>query len=195
MEEIEEIKDIEDIVELEEIEEMEELNDEWINNFEKTDKLYEDYYKDDLYYINLKFIYLNRQNEIEKIKQEPFLMTTKNYILREEILGILKKSINEDNRKYTLMSILRYNFILEPDDIHFFLKNSEDKEFLTIIKNIDTIQFEKTIHMFHDLNDLIFIFFEKSQELKVVDPNRATKKIYLSSLSSCKKTIKKRYKE
>ena len=172
-----------------------ELNDEWINNFEKIDKLYEDYYKDDLYYVNLKFIYLNRENEIEKIKQEPFLMTTKNYILREEILGILKKSINEDNKKYTLMSILRYNFLLEPDDIHFFLKNPEDKEFLTIIKNIDTIQFEKTIHMFHDLNDVIFIFFEKSQELKVVDPNRSSKKIYLRSLSSRKKTIRKRYKE
>jgi hypothetical protein len=187
MEEIEEVhnKELED----------KELNDEWINNFEKTDKLYEDYYKDDLYYVNLKFIYLNRENEIEKIKQEPFLMTTPNYILREEILGILKKSINEDNRKYTLMSILRYNFLLEPDDIHFFLKNPEDKEFLTIIKNIDTIQFEKTIHMFHDLNDVIFIFFEKSQELKVVDPNRSSKKIYLRSLSSRKKTIRKRYKE
>ena len=47
---------------MEEIEEIEEkeLNDEWINNFEKTDKLYEDYYKDDLYYVNLKFIYLNK---------------------------------------------------------------------------------------------------------------------------------------
>jgi hypothetical protein len=181
-------------IEIEEIEDKE-LNDEWINNFEKTDKLYEDYYKDDLYYVNLKFIYLNRENEIEKIKQEPFLMTTKNYILREEILGILKKSMNEDNRKYTLMSILRYNFLLEPDDIHFFLKNPKDNEFLTIIKNIDSIQFEKTIHMFHDLNDLIFIFFEKSQELKVVDPNRSSKKIYLRSLSSRKKTIRKRYKE
>jgi hypothetical protein len=187
MEEMEEVhnKELED----------KELNDEWINNFEKSDKLYEDYYKDDLYYVNLKFIYLNRENEIEKIKQEPFLMTTPNYILREEILGILKKSINEDNRKYTLMSILRYNFLLEPDDIQFFLKNPDEKDFLTIVKNIDTIQFEKTIHMFHDLNDLMFIFFEKSQELKQCDPNKATKKIYLRSLSTRKKTIKKQYKE
>ena len=61
------MEDIEDIEEIEEIEDKEdkELNDEWINNFEKTDKLYEDYYKDDLYYVNLKFIYLNRENEIE----------------------------------------------------------------------------------------------------------------------------------
>ena len=28
------------------------LDDDWINNFEKTDELYQDFYKDDLYYIN-----------------------------------------------------------------------------------------------------------------------------------------------
>ena len=105
---------MEGIKEMEEMEETKieeiELNDEWINNFEKTDKLYEDYYKDDLYYINLKFIYLNRKNEIEKIKQEPFLMTTKNYILREEILGILKKSMNGPTISF---QIYRYDDVVE----------------------------------------------------------------------------------
>ena len=196
IEEMEEIEKIEDSFNIKNIEENDDqLNDEWISNFEKTDKLYQEYYKDDLYYVNLKFVYLNRDNEIEKIKQEPFLMTTPNYILREEILGILKKSITEDNRKYTLLSILRYNFLLEPDDIHLFLKNHEKNTFLTVVKNIDTVKFEKTIHMFHDLNDLIFVFFEKSTELKQVDPNRSTRKIYLRNLSNRKKTIKKRYKE
>ena len=35
-----------------------------------------------------------------------------------------------------------------------------------VVKNIDAISFEKTIHMFQDLNDLILIFYEKSKELK-----------------------------
>jgi len=172
-----------------------ELNDEWINNFENTDRLYQDFYRDDLYYINLKFIYLNRSNEIEKIKQESFLMSRQNYISREEILGILKKSINDDNRRYSLLSMLRYNITLEPEDIKLFLLNKLDNNYLNIIKHIDAVTFEKTINMFQDLNDLIFIFFEKSQELVKVDPNRSTKKIYLGSLSSNKKTIKKRYKD
>ena len=34
------------------------LDDEWINNFNKIDKLYKDFYKDDLYYVNLKIIKL-----------------------------------------------------------------------------------------------------------------------------------------
>ena len=75
-----------------------ELNDEWINNFEKTDKLYQDFYKDDLYYVNLRFVYVNRENEIEKINQESFLMSTPNYISREEIIQILKGSALDNNK-------------------------------------------------------------------------------------------------
>ena len=81
------------------------LDDEWINNFEKTDKLYEDFYKDDLYYINLRILYINRNNEIDKIKHESFLLTTKNYISREEILGILKNNSTDNETNYSLLSI------------------------------------------------------------------------------------------
>jgi len=93
------------------------------------------------------------------------------------------------------LSILRYNISLEPDEIKNYLKNGENKEYLTVIKNIDTVVFDKSINMFHDLNDLILIFYEKSNELKPANSNNSTKKIYLRSLSSNKKTIKKRYKD
>jgi len=172
-----------------------ELNDDWISEFEKTDKLYQDFYRDDLYYINLKLIYVNRANEIEKIKQESFLMSIPNFISREEILQILKNSSQDNEINYSLLSILRYNNTLEVDDIkNFIMYPNEDTNFLTIIKNIDTISFEKTINMFHDLNDLILIFYEKSQELKKINPNNSTKKIYIRSNTN-KKTIKKRYKD
>ena len=170
------------------------LNDDWIDNFEKIDKLYQDFYKDDLYYINLKILYVNRSNEIEKIKQEPFLMSSPNTISREEILQILKRSTNDDNRMYSLFAILKYNFNLDADDIKGFLLNpNEDSNCLTIVKNIDAISFDRTISMLQDINDLIIIFYEKSSELKRVNPNTCTKKIYIQP--SHKKTIKKRYKE
>jgi hypothetical protein len=173
----------------------EELNDDWINNFDNTDKLYQEFYKDDIYYINLQTIYVNRSNEIDKIKQESYLLSSINYISREEILGILKRNSINDEKRYSLLSLLKYNITLEPDDITNFLKTGNDYSFLTSIKNIDTIKLEKTINMFHDLNDLILIFYEKSNELKEIDSNNITKKIYLRSLSTNKKTIKKRYKD
>lgn len=178
------------------------LNDEWINNFEKTEKLYQDFYKDDLYYTNLKFIYVNRSNEVEKIRHESFLMSKPNYLSREEVLGILKRNSIDNSKRYTLLSILRYNITLDADDIKLFLSNNNnnnDFNFLNSIKNIDAITFEKTINMFHDLNDVFFIFYEKTEELKKPDHNNITKRIYFkhntASNNHNRKTIRKQYKD
>jgi hypothetical protein len=170
------------------------LNDDWINNFEKTDKLYQDFYKDDIYYINLKIIYVNRCNEIEKIKQESVLLNQPNIISREEVLQILKRSLTNDSRMYSLLAILKYNCHLDAEDIKpFLLYPDKYSHYLTVVKNIDAVKFDKTISMLHDLNDLILIFYAKSNELKQMNPNTSTKKIFLNSKN--KKTIKKRYKE
>lgn len=171
------------------------LDDEWINSFEKTDKLYKDFYKDDLYYVNLRSLYINRDNEIDKLKQESFLLSSPNYISNEEILEILKKNSIDNDKRYSLLSILKYNIVLEPDEVKNYLINKENNNYLSVIKNIDSVSFEKSINMFHDLNDLILIFYEKSKELKESNPHSSTKKIYLRSFSSNKKTIKKRYKD
>ena len=179
------------------------LNDDWIKNFEKTDKLYQDFYKTDLYYVNLKFVYINRENEIVKIRQEPFLMSKPNYISREEIVQILLKYSFIDNLRYSLLSILLYNFTLDPDDIKNFLMNTKDADtelaeganYLKAIKNIDAITFGKTINMFHYLNDLILIFYEKQKHEKNKQTNNNyTKKVYLYS-NTHKKTIRKQYKD
>jgi hypothetical protein len=171
------------------------LDDEWINNFEITDKLYEDFYKDDLYYVNLRVIYVNKDNEIDKLKCESFLLTKKNYITREEILGILKKNSIDNERMYSLLSILKYNMTLEPDDVKNYLINDDNQNYLSVIKNIDTIQYDKSISMFHDLNDLILIFYEKSKETLKKEQKNNTKKIYLRTLNTNKKTLKKLYKD
>ena len=171
------------------------LDDEWINSFEKTDKLYQDFYKDDLYYVNLRSLYINRDNEIDKLKQESFLLSSPNYISNEEILEILKKNSIDNDKRYSLLSILKYNIILEPDEVKNYLINKDNNNYLSVIKNIDSVSFEKSINMFHDLNDLILIFYEKSKELKEPNPHSSTKKIYWRSLSSNKKTIKNRYKD
>ena len=178
--------------------EIQQLDDEWIYNFENTDNLYKDFYKDNLYYVHLKIIYVNRENDIDKLKTETFLMSTPNYISREEMLGILKKHSTDNNIKYSLLSILKYNIVLDTDQVNSYLKytDNEMENYLNVIKHIDAISFDKSISMFHDLNELIFIFYEKSKELiEKKNINHLTKKIYLRLFHSRKKTIKKRYKD
>jgi len=195
-----------------EIYESKKLDDDWIHNFEKTDKLYQDFYKDDIHYTNLHFVYTNKDCEIEKINHESFLMSVPNYITREEILGILKRKSIENNIRYTLLSILKYNITLDAGDIRNFLVNSDIysnfTDFLIPIKHIDAIKFERTINMFQDLNDLVFIFYEKIKNV-TVNPNyifsqlnsntyanksNLTKKVFLNS-NTHKKTIRKQFKD
>ena len=174
------------------------LDEDWINEFEKTDKLFQDFYLDDIYYTEVHFIYINTSNDIEKIKEEHFLLKTPNYISREEIIGLLKSNSIENDKRYTLLSILKYNITLDVEEIRGFLDaldvSEYNEQFLTPIKHIDSITFENSINMFHDLNDLILIFYEKSKELKTVVSSNATKKIYLKT-NTKKKTIRKQYKE
>jgi hypothetical protein len=139
----------------------EELNDSWIMDFEKNDKLFQFFYKENVYYTNLFIIYINKNNEIETIKQDTFLMSVTNSITKSEIFSIIKKASLENSIHYRLLFLLKYNIDLESEDISHFLKNSKQFDFFTNIVNIDVIHFNKTINMFHDLNDLILVMYEK----------------------------------
>jgi hypothetical protein len=173
------------------------LDEEWINEFDKTDKLFQDFYLDDIYYTEIHFVYINTSNDIEKIKEDHFLLSNPNYISREEILGLLKRNTNINKKKYSLLSILKCNITLKPEEIKNFLKSSNLTDyldnFLVPIKNIDAITFEKTINMFQDLNDLLFIFYEKSDEEFKRSLNNATKKVYLNQKPKHKNGTRKQY--
>jgi len=181
------------------VEENEVLDENWINEFEKTDKLFQDFYLDNIYYTEIHFIYINTTNNIEKIKEEHFLLKTPNHISREEIIGLLKRNTIENNKKYSILSILKCNITLKPEDIKTFLKSTNLTDyldnFLVPIKNIDAITFEKTINMFQDLNDLLFIFYEKSANDIKKSSNNETKKVYLTQKTNHKHTIRKQYKD
>jgi hypothetical protein len=175
------------------------LDEDWINEFEKTDKLFQDFYLDDIYYTEVHFIYINTSNDIEKIKEEHFLLKKPNYISREEIIGLLKRNTNLNNKKYSVLSILKCNITLKPEEVKDFLKSSNPTDyldnFLKPIKNFDDIIFEKTINMFQDLNDLLFIFYEKSDEDLKRSSNNVTKKVYLNNKPKHKNTIRKQHKD
>ena len=172
------------------------LDENWINEFEKTDKLFQDFYLDDIYYIEIHYIYINVNNNIEKINEEQLLLSKPNYITREEIIGLLKRNIIENKKKYSLLSILKCNVTIKPEEIKNFLKSNNLTDYLNNfiepIKNIDAIKLEKTISMFQDLNDLLFIFYEKdtkNEELNKSTKNM-TKKVWLNHKPNHKSTIR-----
>jgi hypothetical protein len=169
------------------------LDIKWIEEFESLDENYKDFYSEDITYINFNNVYVNKDNEIEKIKKDKLLLAEPNYISREEILGILKKNCKStDNKRYTVLSILKYNINIDPRDVQDFLRTSKnnDNEYLKSLSNIDAVSLEPSISMFQDLNEIIIIYYEKTEHDKNNIGARAssqTKRIYLKSLKTNKK--------
>lgn len=164
------------------------LNDDWIHEFENNDKLYQHFYKDDLLYTKVHYVYINKNNNIEKIKDDTFYMSKPNYISREEIIGLIKRNSFDNNIRFSILSILKYNINLDAEDVKIFLNKKYLNTFLTPIRNIDAITFDKTIHMFQDLNDLFLIFYEHSNDKKEI--KNVTKRVYIN-LNTKKKTYRK----
>lgn len=175
----------------------------WINEFEKIDNEYKIYYTEELSFIRIHSIYVNINNEIEKVREEKCLLKNPGILQKEELLSIIKHNSFSNQVKYSLLSILKFNINLEPINLKTFLRNKNPAigaPFLQSIKHLDTIKFEKSITMFHDINEILIIFHQKinkpvniiSSELKN-DTNR-TKKVFINS-NPKKKTKKKELKE
>ena len=136
----------------------------WDQYFEKIDNEDNFYYTEEISFIRIHFIYLNINNEIVKIREEKVLLKNPGILLKEELLSIIKDNSCSNQFKYSLSSILKFNINLEPIHLKTFLKNKKSNigaPFLQSIKNIHAIKFEKTITMFHDINEILIIFYPK----------------------------------
>ena len=177
---------------------IEDLDLSWIQDFEKIDNEYKIYYTEEISFIRIHSIYLNLNNEIDKMREEKVLLKTPGILLKEELLSIIKHNSFSNQIKYSLLSILKFNINLEPIHLKTFLRNKSDSignTFLQSIKHIDSIKFDKTISMFHDINEIFIIFYPKIRKNTTdqIDANR-TKKIFINS-NTKKKTKKKELKE
>jgi hypothetical protein len=177
-------------------EEYKPLDNDWINEFEKIDKDYCIFYNEDLQFLKIHSVYINTENIIEQVKEEKIIFKDKtNAISRDNLLGILKNNSFNGGKRYFVLSILKYNIDIQSIEIKDYVKSREKSNFLSVIKNIDTISYKETINMFQDLNDLIILFYEKSpEEQKNTWLQRShssigalTKKVYIKSNHAAKK--------
>lgn len=173
MNDINRINDIND-------ENIEDLDDSWIQEFEKIDNDYKNYYMEDLSFIKIHCIYVNNHNEIEKITENKTLLQQPGFLQREELLSIIKHNSFSNQCKYSLLSILKFNLNLEPIHLKTFLRNKNPNigtPFLQSVKNLDNIKFEKSITMFHDINELLIIFHQKTN--LCLAKHQSTKKVFI----------------
>jgi hypothetical protein len=170
------------------------LDDSWTKEFQEKDKPFEKFYLEDLQSIKINYIYVDTHFSITHTKVEFFFMKYPNKVSKEELICLLKKNKKYNQETYNVLSMLKYNIDLNPEQIPDFLHNTrflatKINNFLKPINAIDDILFNKTIEMFQDLNDLyIFYYKNKNSGLEHI---LQTKKVIIKNIHKKSRKQKK----
>ena len=164
-------------------------DDDWINELENEDDLYNDFYLEKINNVDLHIIYIDKQNNIEHIKKDKYFFDNQT-IYKENLLHLLKKNSFYQNTKYKLLSIVQYNIDLLPENVNDYILNNDNYDFFNIRKTLNNIIWKDSITLFKDINSLYIIYYDK-----VNKDNTNTKKIYIKSKKKYNKTKEKRYKD
>jgi hypothetical protein len=141
----------------------------WIDTFEELEKDYQRFYKETVETINLFFVYVNKSNNVENVIQDK-LMLENSTINKLTLLDIIRTNNVKNNIKYKLISMLKYNITLSPEEIKSFVFDELDETYLESISTIDDLHFDETITILNDLNCLYFIFYEIRETPRVIIP-------------------------
>ena len=168
------------------------MDTEWIKNYEEEENKYKKFYKEDVNIIDLIFIYINNDNEVYNVKNfKEFIANSQ--ISCERIIEIIKKYQINLNVKHKLMSILNYKIDIDCDNIKQLFNFDIKPGTLYSIKNINNINFEKTVTFLQDINSIFFIFRDSSNSNtnKYSSKNiGTTRKVFINNVKH-KKTKRK----
>jgi len=176
------------------------IDENWINDFKKNEKSYDDFYKDKVEHIKLFYLYVSSSNILENIKKDSILLDENSTLKKDTIISLIMKNQMCNTIKYKLLSLVRFNITLNPEEINNFIYKDEYKElssqFITSEKYLNDIKYSDTINIFQDLNCLYFIFYEEKQKMNTNgisnsssnSSNNTTKKIINMNIKKNKKT-------
>ena len=140
------------------------LDTSWIDDFKKTERIYNEFYKEPVKSINIYLMYVNKENELEHIHSDKCLLNENGLLKREIIISFIKRYQLLFSIHYKLLSLLKYNIDLEPTDIKDFTLEDvtlSNKRFIHSERYLEDIHYNDSIHMFQDLNALFFLFYEE----------------------------------
>ena len=157
-----------------------------IDEFEKDDELYNDFYKDKIEHINLYILYVDNNNDLFHIKKDTASLNNSR-LEKDDLKNLIRQYIKYQNKKYRLISLLKWNITIEPEEISDYLRNEKKFDFIKSIRNINSVEFEDSINLFHNLNSLYLVFHERWKLLE-----NKTKKVYLNKKLSKNKTRSKK---
>ena len=143
---------------------MEELDTEWIDKYEDNEREFiknSNVHEVPVKKLNIYSLYINKKNELEKIK-----VTDINYeqvLKKDELLILIKSKSIDENIRYKLTGLLKYNIELKHDELYEFISKKCNPSYLESITNIDDIIFNNGLEIFEDMHSLFLIYLEKTK--------------------------------
>ena len=164
------------------------IDDSWIKEFKEREDVYNDFYKEETSTIKLYFLYVNTSNTLESVKSDSLILEEKGIVTKDQLISIIKRNQRSNNIRYRLLSLIKFNIDVEPNDMLTFIQEDDKSgdNFTTSEKYLNDIKFHDTICMLQDLNSLFFVFYEDKRKT----PQSTTKKIIFHS--GMRKTRRKR---
>lgn len=147
-----------------------ELDTSWILDEERISNIHHNCLPEDLPYISLESVYVNKQNTVDSIVKEKLLLSDISHnILTKEHLMSIAQSHKKDNSmtQFVLKDTLLFHIPIEPEIISSFLEKTFDyKIFMKSYPILEDIHLLPSIFIFHPSNTLFFIY--KEQEKNIV---------------------------
>lgn len=166
------------------------FDESWIDDFEYDDKRYDMFNQEENDSLKVNILYINKRNELEKINEKHIKLNTRNKIKKEELVRLIKDNQLHENKKYKLISVLIYNLILTHDELKYFLRKSEEYNYMTSLKNIDDYGFKSTIQCLQEINTLYILFSEdinaKNKNTNTNTNTNNTKRVRFNLLTGVK---------
>ena len=162
------------------MEEIDLLDTSWIESYEDEEKYYTMFYPESNKSIKTNILYINKEKELEKIKEKKLELSSDNMLKKDDFLKLIKESQKNDDKKYTLMSILVYNLTIENKELKNFLYNSDNYDFMTKLKYLDDYELSSTVNCLQDVNNLYIILMEEEKKSN----NNNTKRVRFNVLQS-----------
>lgn len=165
---------------------------------ENLETYYNKFYKNQSDTVTLFFIYIHN-NEVESLHEQSYHLNNDSKICSDELVYIINNHKILQNTRYRLMTILKYNFTMEPEEVLQMLNDPIEKiefeKYLDVIGSYLTdVSFEDTISLLEDVNALFLVYSRQtveasSNKLKAKIKGNNTKRVKFSNGSS-KKTRK-----
>ena len=98
-------------------------DNEWINRIKNDDQLYNDFNQVETKCIKIYCLYIN-EKKLVYVNKDSIDLNNKT-LIKSRLISLLKSNSSYNKRNYKIMSVLKYNIDIFPEDIPFFIKKSE----------------------------------------------------------------------